>query len=426
MALKKTVVSPFVFLLLSTAVVISFVSPVLAEETIFIRSDGSVEGTDKIQRDGDIYTLTGNITGYTNAIVIQRDNVTLDGKGYTIQGTGATLSTGIGLPRRNSVTIKNVGIRDFRYGIYLNNCSDNSVAGNNITNNRFGIFKFRGSNSSISENEITNNVYGIWLEAQSDNVTGNYIVDNTYGIWIYGSSNSIIGNYIANNGNGIFICTIPFGPESSNNIIYHSGFVNNTRQIDWERGFAIPVSINIWDNGVEGNYWSNYEERYPNATEIDGSGIWDTPYIIDENNQDNYPLVNPATIPGLPDVTPPTISVISPENKTYTVSNVSLTFIISEPASWISYSLDEQANVTIAGNTTLTGLSDGTHSLTVYAKDTAGNTGTSETAYFTIETKEAEPFPTTWIAAAIAIIAVFGAALLVYFVKFRKTTGKAE
>ena len=423
--LKKILLLAFVFLLFSTAVVVGFVGLVTAEGTIYIRSDGSIEGTDKIQRDGDIYTLIGNITGYINAIVIQINNVTLDGAGYTIQGIGATLSKGIDLSYRSNVTVKNVEIRDFRYGIYLNNSLNNIVTGNNITNNLWGI-RIGGSNNSVSENEITNNGYGIWLQEHSNNVIGNKIVDNGHGIWLYGSSNSIIGNYIANNGNGTYICTIPFGPGSSNNIIYHNSFVNNTKQIDGEKGFAIPVSINIWDDGVEGNYWSDYEDRYPNARELNGSGIWNTSYVIDENNQDNYPLVSPGAIPEFPDITPPSISIVSPENKTYTVSNVSLTFIVSEPTSWIGYSLGAQVNVTIAGNTTLTGLSDGTHNLTVYAKDTAGNTGTSETIYFTIKTKKAEPFPTTWIVAAIVIIAIVGVALLVYFAKIRKTTEKAE
>jgi len=125
-------------------------------------------------------------------------------------------------------------------------------------------------------------------------------------------------------------------------------------------------------------------------------------------------------IPEFPDTTPPTISIISPENKAYAVTNVSLTFTVNEQTFWISCSLDGQANVAIAGNTTLTGLPDGTHNLTVYAKDTAGNTGTSETIYFSIE-----PFPIL-IVAAIVIIAVVGATLLVYFRKIRKTTGKAE
>ena len=119
---------------------------------------------------------------------------------------------------------------------------------------------------------------------------------------------------------------------------------------------------------------------------------------------------------------PPTISIVSPENKTYTANNVSLTFTVNELTSWIGYSLDEQANVTITGNTTLTGLSDGIHNLVVYAKDIAGNTGASKTIIFRVT----EPFPTTWIVAAIATIVVVGAALLVYFVKVRKTTGKAE
>ena len=121
------------------------------------------------------------------------------------------------------------------------------------------------------------------------------------------------------------------------------------------------------------------------------------------------------------DITPPTISIVSPENKTYTVSNVSLTFNVSETTSWMAYSLDGQANVTITGNMTLAGLSDGMHSLVVYAKDTVGNTGASETIRFNIKT-----FPITWIVAAIAIIAVIGAALLVYFAKVKKTTGEVE
>jgi hypothetical protein len=68
--------------------------------------------------------------------------------------------------------------------------------------------------------------------------------------------------------------------------------------------------------------------------------------------------------------------------------------------------------VTIAGNTTLTGLSYGSHKLTVYATDTAGNTGASETVYFRIE-----PFPTTLVAVAVMLAAVVGTSLLLYFRK---------
>jgi len=90
---------------------------------------------------------------------------------------------------------------------------------------------------------------------------------------------------------------------------------------------------------------------------------------------------------GLPagDIMPPEINILSPQNTTYSTSSVPLTFTINELASWIGYSLDGQANVTITGNMTLTGLSDGQHNIIVYANDTAGNMGSSDTVYFTID-----------------------------------------
>jgi hypothetical protein len=126
------------------------------------------------------------------------------------------------------------------------------------------------------------------------------------------------------------------------------------------------------------------------------------------------------------DTTLPSISILSPQNKTYDTTGIPLNFTVNEPVSWIAYSLDGQTNVTITGNTTITGLPYGHHSLVVYATDTDGNTGASETVYFSIETQPSEPFPITWVAAAIAIIVIVGVALLVYFAKVKKTPGKAE
>jgi len=54
----------------------------------------------------------------------------------------------------------------------------------------------------------------------------------------------------------------------------------------------------LWDFEGEGNYWGDYEERYPNATEIDGTGIWDTPYEIDADNID--PLSNSSRVHIIP------------------------------------------------------------------------------------------------------------------------------
>jgi N-acetylneuraminic acid mutarotase len=113
---------------------------------------------------------------------------------------------------------------------------------------------------------------------------------------------------------------------------------------------------------------------------------------------------------------PPAVAVVSPENATYASGNVSLAFTVNKPAAWMGYSLDGHDNVTVTGNTTLSRLSSGLHNVTVYAEDTFGNKGASETIYFSVEVSE--PFPIAPVAAAsAATLAVIGVGLIVYLKK---------
>ena len=114
--------------------------------------------------------------------------------------------------------------------------------------------------------------------------------------------------------------------------------------------------------------------------------------------------------------TPPNVLVLFMENKTFVSSTVPLDFTVNDLVAQISYSLDEHGNMTIAGNTTLTGLSNGEHYITVYYTDIAGNVGASETVYFNVEV----PFPVVLVAAASAVAIAVGASLLFYFKKRRK------
>jgi hypothetical protein len=117
------------------------------------------------------------------------------------------------------------------------------------------------------------------------------------------------------------------------------------------------------------------------------------------------------------DTTPPTVTVLELQNKKYNGPEVPLNFAIDEPVSKISYVLNGQENVTIAGNYTITNLPCGAHSITVFATDEVGNTGASETINFTL-TKEQEPFPTVFVvAASVATIVAVGVSMLVYFKK---------
>ncbi len=118
------------------------------------------------------------------------------------------------------------------------------------------------------------------------------------------------------------------------------------------------------------------------------------------------------------DLTAPIVHVQSFEETIYT-NTVNLTFIVSEPTSSICYSLDGQDNLTISGNTTLTGLPKGHHNVTVYAWDAAGNVGASETVTFTVT--EPESFSTVPLAAVSAVsIAAVTAGLLLYNRKRRR------
>lgn len=113
---------------------------------------------------------------------------------------------------------------------------------------------------------------------------------------------------------------------------------------------------------------------------------------------------------------PPIISNLSLENKTYNQNDLPLNFATDQPTSWMGYSLDGKANVTIAGNTTLTGLPNEQHSLTVYANDTAGNMGVSQTINFTV----AVPLDLSYAVASTTIIATAVSVILLLRIKTRK------
>jgi hypothetical protein len=112
----------------------------------------------------------------------------------------------------------------------------------------------------------------------------------------------------------------------------------------------------------------------------------------------------------------PKISVLSPINQRYNDSSVPLASVVDKLVNWTGYSLDGKQNVTITGDTSLSGLSSGMHNITVYAKDLFGNVGSSETITFIV----AVPFPLLPVAAvSVAVIVLVAAGLLVYHKKHK-------
>jgi len=276
----------------SPAKIVKF-SPILEfTGKIYIKADGSIDPSDAPISTVDYvtYTLTGNIR--CDGIVVERNNIAIDGTKHWVQGTGADESKGIDLSGRTNVAVRNTQITNFYYGIYLNYSSDNIILENNMTNNRGdGVILSHSSSNSIIRNNLTNNLDGIGLVESEDNrICENNASDNTSsGIYLWLSNrNRIVWNEVDFNNLGIWL------GESTENIICHNNFTDNNQQ----SSIYSPGYSNIWNDVYPsgGNYWSDYTERYPDASELDASGIWDTPYVIDANNQDNYPLVNPCVL----------------------------------------------------------------------------------------------------------------------------------
>jgi parallel beta-helix repeat protein len=225
-----------------------------ATATIYIRADGSVEGTDKIHRDGDVYTLTGNIP---SGIRVQKSYIVIEGAGYAIEGSGEEV--GIDLSANYSL----------QSPIYVNNVT-------------------------VKNLRIVNCYYGISNENTDNNTfIGNYIADCDTAVWITGSQNNTLTyNMIKDCITGI---SINYG--SGGNVITENNMIN-------DRGSSVLVWLSP-EPTVDRNYWSDYLTRYPNAKEIGNSGIWDTPYNYGGslgNFTDNHPLVEPVpVIPESPD-----------------------------------------------------------------------------------------------------------------------------
>ena len=216
--------------------------------------------------------------------IISGNNITAN------NGYGAVLSySSYNDVSENSIMANN------QSGIRLDSSLGNIISGNNITaNNLNGVHLLSSSGNSISRNNMmANNGSGILLSYSSGNdVSGNNIANNRYGIRLdFSSGNRLyVNNLTANSRNGV--CSY----SSSGNSIYHNNFMNNIGQ-----QVNSTASTNVWDDGYPfgGNYWSNYigVDFYigPYQNVIGSDGMGDTPYVIDTNNKDRYPLMKRFT-----------------------------------------------------------------------------------------------------------------------------------
>ncbi|MFW9999648.1 MAG: NosD domain-containing protein [Candidatus Hodarchaeota archaeon] len=284
-------------------------------------------------------------------------NCTLYNSGWNYADAGILFGANVDNGQLINNTIYN--LYNSNTGIILESCYNCTLSGNIVSNFIYdGMRITYTTNTTISDNNVQGNNFGIKLgDCSYINISGNIANNNDHsGIYL-----SVCNNNIVSGNNVKFNDAFGIDIDSSTNVtITENYLINNGIANGNEVG-----SVNQWDNGVIGNYWSDYSGK-----DVNDDGIGDTPYYIYESSIDNYPIW----------FDPPVFSVISPvQNDLFSLD--SPTFYISILEGFVNstwYTLNGGMAHLFTGltgtvdqalwNSTL----DGSIPLRIYANDTMG------------------------------------------------------
>ncbi len=335
-----------------------FIYPGIYQETIFIHKQLTILGADK-----ENTIIDGK--GIGNVIKIERDYVKI--QNLTIKNTSQeNMENSSGISINGSfVVISNCIIQDCYLGIYVK-IKENTIEYCDIKENSAGLYLRNADENIVKNCTIKNNnqFYGISLHHSNKNRISGCMIEGQDSLGmsiIESSSNEIYHNVFRNNQYGIRIFMTAEN-VSHGNKLYENDFINSP---------VIDNSNNSWDNGVHGNYWSDYQGKDNN-----NDSIGDIPYDIPGGlNKDNYPLMKPFNIKTPENMPPIADFTFTPSNpKTY------------ETIQFIDESRDQDGNITAYhwdfgdGNTsneqnpTHTYTSNGTFHVTLQVTDDKGAT----------------------------------------------------
>jgi parallel beta-helix repeat protein len=249
------------------------------------------------------WVLTQHFFNYSNAIVIDANDVALSnftiipspGGDVSVNGDKIRITDNIiGNSRDTSFSVSGsynvISENHVFWYIHLDNVTSSTINNNTCFSLRLGVNGFCSDNV-ISGNTIDGNkirgpgYYGIHIKASTNNIFYNNYFSNLHG---YGEGDEMAGWGVG----------FDYGCIAENNTFYHNMFIDNNYNVAFDEN--VRLIGNSWDTGKEGNYWDDY-----NGTDGNRDGIGDTPYVVNGENIDNYPLMFPYDIENDAIVLPP-------------------------------------------------------------------------------------------------------------------------
>jgi len=235
----------------------------------------SIQKAINAANDGDIVLVAAG--KYYEHISVNK-SVTLLGKEGPIidgNGTGNVISV-----IKDNVEISGFAVQNGYRGIFLSHSVSSTVRSNILISHAWASIELQYSNGTIiNGNRVSNSDHAIYLlfSSCSNTISDNIVTNNSQGLplSLHCDGNTIVGNTVTSNS----FAGIVLG-ENNDNTIYHNNFVDNRDQV------YSYNSSNNWDNGAEGNYWSDYTGK-----DQDGNGVGDT--LLPHKGFDYRPLMEP-------------------------------------------------------------------------------------------------------------------------------------
>jgi parallel beta-helix repeat protein len=256
--------------------------------SIFIYDNGTIEpATAPILKVGNVYSLTNDV--YVG-IAVQKSNIVFDGNGQKIYGYRGT---GVLLQNVTNVTVQNLNLMYFDYGIYLDNSNQTTLKVNTLTN--CGIKLAQNS----SNNYITANNVGKVVTVESSN--DNTIIGNAAsGISVTWSTNVTIRNNVLSDPKRAN-ATLTSGVYTEGISIDNSANCNIAGNTIERKGLGVNIwySTNLTFTGntlrdnqfgfkLLGNNLQSYLQNIDNTNTVNGKTVY---FLV---NKTNYQVPNSA------------------------------------------------------------------------------------------------------------------------------------